>query len=153
MNPHDLRHYPLKIACLPIPPPGHFLNLTNYQSSLFFQQHATLVVLGLPVLHDTSAPARRLPIPPPGHFFQLLIQTMISIACTALGLLPFTALVLPVRRLPIPPLGHFFSTSNPDNDIDSVHCSRAPALHSTRTSCTSSTNSTTWTFLTSTINQ
>ena len=27
LNPHDLRHYPLKIACLPIPPPGHFLFL------------------------------------------------------------------------------------------------------------------------------
>ena len=27
MNPHDLRHYPLKIACLPIPPPGLILYL------------------------------------------------------------------------------------------------------------------------------
>lgn len=35
LNPHALRHYPLKIACLPIPPPAQEFVTEEYQHFCF----------------------------------------------------------------------------------------------------------------------
>ena len=48
LNRHDLRHYPLKIACLPISPPGHLIHSSlDYRPEHFSSHTLSVVALGL----------------------------------------------------------------------------------------------------------
>ena len=52
-------HYPLKVACLPIPPPGHTVSrLSSWCPEQDSNLHAS---------RHTHLKRARLPIPPPGH--------------------------------------------------------------------------------------
>ena len=52
------RHYPLKVACLPIPPPTHLVFMRSAQN------RTRTCTVAKPLAPETSAST----IPPPGHF-------------------------------------------------------------------------------------
>ena len=109
LNPHVSRHYPLKIACLPIPPPEHIIKL-----SVRSKTHSVLTTRyawsfsGLLPFTTLMLPAYRLPIPPPEHIIKLSVRSKTHSVLTTRyawsfsGFLPFTTLMLPAYRLPTP---------------------------------------------------